>query len=138
MSVLQDRLNMLGRILTTFQMTANQGMPVVVLVENMRTIHRLSGELVDELAKVDPASSVHVDPFLGPAVEQLLAEYMQLPQVPDHLPDDLGDPAEEVRQQMLADADKPTCKVCGCQRLAHLPDGTCTRPDVTGTWTPTS
>ena len=88
MSVLQDRLNMLGRMLTHFQITANQGMPAVVLVETMRGIQRVSTELLDELSQVDPATSVHVDPFLGAEVEKLLAEYMQLPQAPDHLPED--------------------------------------------------
>lgn len=87
MSVLQDRLNMLGRMLTTFQMTANQGMPAAVLLENMRLIQKVSTELVLELATIDPSTSVHVDPFLGPEVEKLLADFMELPSAPDHLPD---------------------------------------------------
>lgn len=91
MSVLQDRLNMLGRMLTTFQTSANQGMPVVVLLENMRAIQKVSTELVLELSTVDPGTTVHIDPFLGPEVEKLLAEFMELPHAPDHLPDGFED-----------------------------------------------
>jgi len=90
MSELQDRLDMLGRMLTRFQMTANAGQPVVILRQNMRNIQKLSTELVELLDETDPATSVHINPFLGPAVEQLLAEYLGTPEVPDHLPDDLG------------------------------------------------
>ena len=91
MTDLQDRLNMLGRMLTHFQVTANDGMPVVVLLELMRGIQKVSTELVDELAKADPATSVHIDPRLGDGVADLLAEYMQTPETPDHLPEGWGD-----------------------------------------------
>lgn len=81
---LDRKASMLGRILAQWQYTANEPQPAVVIAAQLKVIHRLSGELIAELAKSQPGTTVHVDPSLGRGVTELLSEYFDGP--PDTIP----------------------------------------------------
>lgn len=83
---LDEKASALGRILTTWQITANNGMPVVVLRAHMEIVHRLSGELLREMEDVPLLTTVHVNPDLGDAAASLLSDYFQgHTEIPDTL-----------------------------------------------------
>ena len=77
MSDLDAKASSLGRILTTWQVSANNGLPAVVLLTQLQIIHRVSGELIDEMKEVDPSTSVHVDSSLSDETSKLLSDYFQ-------------------------------------------------------------
>lgn len=85
---LDAKASALGRILSTWQITANNGQPGIVLMAQLQIVHRLSGELIEELAK-DPSTTVHVNPELGDAAVSLLSDYFQgrthIPDTPEGL-----------------------------------------------------
>jgi hypothetical protein len=85
MSELDDKASQLGRILTAWQITANNGMPGIVLMAQLEIIHRLAGELITELAK-DPSTTVHVNPELSDGAATMLSDYFQ---GHTHIPDTL-------------------------------------------------
>ena len=76
MSELDEKASQLGRILTTWQITANNGQPGIVLMAQLEIVHRLAGELIEALAK-DPSTTVHVNPELGDGAAALLSDYFQ-------------------------------------------------------------
>lgn len=88
MTDLNEKASTLGRILSTWLITANNGMPGVVLAAQLEIVHRLSGELVDELRK-HPSTTVHVNPELGEGAAQMLSDYFQgrtsIPDTPEGL-----------------------------------------------------
>lgn len=77
MDELDRKASALGRILTMWQIAANNGSPVVVLAAQLAIIHRLSGELIEDIKQVPLSTTVHVNPDLGDSALSLLTDYFQ-------------------------------------------------------------
>lgn len=88
MADLNEKASSLARILSVWQVTANNGMPGIVLMAQLEIIQRLAGELIEDLAK-DPSTTVHIDSELGDGAAQMLSDYFQgrtyIPDTPEGL-----------------------------------------------------
>lgn len=89
LNTLDQKASQLGRLLTYFQIAANEDMPALVLEFQIQDIHRLSGELLKDLRAAPPGTHVRVDTELATPVLETLSEYFHgRPDTPDSVPDD--------------------------------------------------
>lgn len=88
MTDLNEKASALARILSVWQITGNNGMPGIVLMAQLEIVHRLAGELIEELAK-DPSTTVHIDSELSDGAAEMLSDYFQgrtyIPDTPEGL-----------------------------------------------------
>lgn len=91
MDEINEKASQIGRILTIWMISANQGMPAVVLSAHLRILHRATGELL-EMLEDQPSTTVHVNPTLPEGAVQLLSDYFQgRTETPDTIPDWMND-----------------------------------------------
>lgn len=86
---LNDKATLLGRMLTRFQMDVQREWPLPLIQAHLRLVHRVAGELLEDLAEADPSTTVRMNPHLSDDSTALLAELD--PAAPDTIPDDWKD-----------------------------------------------
>ena len=84
-----EKASSLARILTTWQLAAQNGLPPVLLVHQLKTIRRVSHELIELLENADSDIRIHVDPRLSDGVAEVLSEFFSDDdsEIPDAPPD---------------------------------------------------
>ena len=88
---INDKASVLGRMLTHFQLSVGQEVPLAVIEGHVQLVHKVSGELVELLRAADPSTVVRFSTELSAESADLLAERYG-DDTPDTIPDDWSNP----------------------------------------------